>query len=595
MIARYTRPQMGRLFTDKYKFEAWLKVELAVCAAWAERGEIPNAAYQRIKKKARFRLKRIEEVEAKVHHDVIAFNTAVADYIGDDSAYFHRGLTSSDVVDTAQNLVLKEAGRLLEVGLGKLKYAMGVQALKYRHTPVIGRTHGVHAEPTTFGLKLLVIYDELARQEERLAAAIDGISVGKLSGAVGNFANIPLSIEELVLRKLGLQPAPVSNQVVQRDRHAAFICTLAGIGATLEKLSVQLRTGQRTEIGEVQEPFAAGQKGSSAMPHKKNPILLERVAGLARVLRGYAVTALENVALWDERDISHSGAERVIFPDACILVDYMLAKMLGIVENLVVHEEQMRHNIHLTHGLVFSQRVLLKLAAAGISREDAYDIVQRNAMQCWEDGTPLLEALTHDNDVRAVLSAAEINALFSLEPYLAHVDEIFGRVGLLKRERRIEPRGREGTGGGAAADDKAKMPQQNIEERPSDWYESSTIITEGRDKADETLGEADHQKRPARRTATRRRPKAKPAPPAKSAKKPTSKAKAKPAGDAKPATDASAQGTDSTAAKPAAGDAAPEKKKRRRGTRGGRRRKKTTSVDSVAPSHTDNDDDTYVD
>jgi adenylosuccinate lyase len=513
MIERYTRPEMGALFTEEHKFDTWLRVELAVCDAWAGQGAIPKAALDRIKRKARFELTRINEIESQVQHDLVAFTTAVGEHIGADSAFFHKGLTSSDVVDTAQSLVLKQAGQLIERGLLGLKTALGRQALTHKRTPVIGRTHGVHAEPTTFGLKLLVWYDELARHEERLGAAIDNLAVGKLSGAVGNFAHIPPEFEEAVLKQLGLQPAPVSNQVVQRDRHAQFVCALALLGATLEKMAINLRTLQRTEIGEAQEPFTAGQKGSSAMPHKMNPVLLERIAGLARVLRGYAVTALENVALWDERDISHSGAERVILPDACALADYMLSKMQGVIENLVVRPERMERNIYLTKGLIFSQRVLLALTEAGLPREAAYTIVQRNALRCWQDATPLLDALLADREVRDVLSAPQISALFALEPYLAHVERIFERVGLIdaaavKAEAPPQPVKAARGGRGRARRAPVAAPTlpppvesgavQNIAERPSDWYETAALTAKaGRtliDAPDETLGEAEHQR-----------------------------------------------------------------------------------------------------
>jgi adenylosuccinate lyase len=527
MIERYTRSKMGRLFTAKYRYDTWMRVELAVCEAWAERGEIPADAWKRIKKNANYKLKRINEIEEQVHHDVIAFNTAVADYIGEDSAWFHKGMTSNDVVDTAQCLVLKEAGQLIEEGLIRLRKTLGVRALEHKHTPVMGRTHGVHAEPTTFGLKLLVWYDELNRHEERLALAIDGLAVGKLSGAVGNFAHIPPDLEEKILRKLGLQSAPVSNQVVQRDRHAHFVMVLAGLASSMEKIAVNLRGYQRTEIGEVQEPFARGQKGSSAMPHKKNPILLERITGLSRVIRGYAVTALENVALWDERDISHSGAERVILPDSCILVDYMLDKLTTVIEGLVVRPEQMNRNIYLTKGLIFSQRVLLALTEAGMNREQAYTLVQRNAMRCWEDRSPLLDALLNDREVRGVLNAPQISALFTLDPFLAHVDRIFERVGLSdgrKSDGGIKPvqaarRGRGGRGGRGRDESKVRSEHivrselgnidsiavetgaiQNISERASDYYESSAVAlnrkgTGNKTIGDDTLGEAQHQKK----------------------------------------------------------------------------------------------------
>ena len=584
MIARYTRPEMGALFTDQFKYETWLKVELAVCKAWAERGEIPRDAHQRIQKKARFDVAEIDRIEAEVQHDVIAFTTSVAKYIGADSAWFHRGLTSSDVVDTAQSMVLKQAGRQIEDGLGKLRKIMGQLALEHRRTACIGRTHGVHAEPTTFGLKLLVFYEELGRHEERLAAAIEEISVGKLSGAVGNFANIPPQIEEQVLRELALRPEPVSNQIVQRDRHASFICTLANLGATMEKIAVNLRTYQRTEIGEIQEPFGKGQKGSSAMPHKKNPILLERITGLARVLRGYSVTALEDVALWDERDISHSGAERVILPDACIAADYMLAKLTHVVEHMEVRSERMKNNVMFTKGLVFSQRVLLTLTEAGMSREDAYLLVQRNAMRCWDEGIPLLDLLLRDPEVRKVLTPAQISAAFNLEPFFENVDYIFQRVGLLKGTAataaprtaakraparsgrppaRRTPTSHSAVTGGAV---------QNITENPEHYYEQ-TPITSNRppviDTVDETLGEAEHQKKRVRGEEAAPAAKRPRSPRSTAERAPARRSAAKTAPEAVPATVAEpAAPADGTAA-----DDTAVKKRRRRGTRGGRRKR----------------------
>ena len=642
MIERYTRPEMGELFTEQHRFDAWLAVELAVCEAWASAGAIPRQAVDRIKRKAKFSIARVNEIESQVQHDVIAFTTAVGENLGEDSAYLHKGLTSNDVVDTAQSMILKEAGQLLEKGLVALKDVVGRRALEHKRTPVIGRTHGVHAEPTTFGLKLLVWYDELARHEERLAAAIDNIAVGKLSGAVGNFAHIPPAFEEAVLKKLGLRPAPVSNQVVQRDRHAQFVCALAMLGATLEKIALNLRTYQRTEIGEVQEPFLPGQKGSSAMPHKKNPILLERVTGLARVLRGYALTALENVALWDERDISHSGAERVILPDACILTDYMLAKLAGVVDQLEVHAERMERGIYYTKGLIFSQRVLLALAEAGLSREAAYEIVQRNAMRCWQDNAPLLDALLADREVRAVLSPAQISALFDLEPYFAHVDEIFARVGLVEagageaaapKAAATRGRGRASAARGPAAPRTRRTPAapadqgavQNVSERPSEWYETASLVESKRKPAlsppDETLGEAEHQRamrkaRGARRSTStpagsrpgRSRSRVAAGPPAEKA--PAAGAAEPPAEEAKPA---SRRRRPAKKEAPPAADAAPAEKpdngaptngpataaeppkKRRRGSRGGRRHRKTVPGAPTPVTGPADDDDTYID
>jgi adenylosuccinate lyase len=578
---------MGALFADKHKFDTWLKVELAVCEEWARLGKVPKAAYDRIKRKASFRLPRIREIEDKVHHDVIAFTTAVGEHIGEDSAWFHKGLTSSDVVDTAQSIVLREAGELLEKGLEQLTDTVGKRALDFKLTPAMGRTHGVHAEPTTLGLKFLVWYDELGRHQERLAAAIASVSVGKLSGAVGNFAHLNPEFEERVLKKLGLHHAPVSNQVVQRDRHAEFICALAQLGATLEKIAINLRAWQRTEIGEVQEPFAPGQKGSSAMPHKKNPILLERITGLSRVLRGYAVTSLENVALWDERDISHSGAERVILPDACILADYMMFKLNDVVARLEVRERRLERNIYYTKGLIFSQRVLLALTEAGMSREDAYAIVQRNALRCWEDDTPLLDALMSDPDVRKAIDQRKLPGLFDLDPYLAHVDRIFDRVGLKikggKQTRRRKP--------APAAQPRTPTAQapvsggavQNIMERAEDYYESSHILAKGgkAEEGDETLGEAAHQKKRVRKSS-----------PKDPEKKPARRRRS----SAKPKTEKSETGDNKHEEPPK--EEAPEEKKdekkkpssRRR--RGGRR--KTGATGDRKPSES-NPDDTYVD
>lgn len=610
MIKRYTRPEMGALFTDEHRYQCWLEVELAACAAWAGAGEIPKAVHERIRKKARFSVKRIDELEATLHHDVLAFTTCVGESIGADSSFFHRGLTSSDVVDTAQSLVLKQAGQLIEAGLAGLKSAIGRRALEHKRTPCIGRTHGVHAEPTTFGLRLLVWYDELSRHEERLAAAIDGLAVGKLSGAVGNFAHIPPALEEDVLRRLGLQPAPVSNQVVQRDRHAHFISVLAGIGATLEKIAINLRSLQRTEIGEVQEPFHEGQKGSSAMPHKKNPILLERISGAARVLRGYSVTALENVALWDERDISHSGAERVILPDACILADYAIHKLAYVAENMTVRAQRMLDNIFFTRGLVFSQRVMLALTQAGLSREQAYGMVQRHALRCWEDGTPLMDALLNDREVRQSLSAQQITALFDLAPYMAHVDAIFERVGLRETARPAKAalaaaKPARGRGRSAKAEETPGLVRgksgtvdaivtggayQNISERPIDYMDSGELAAkralDSYDAPDETLGEAAHQKKAVRGKPRTAATAAKPRNRAAKAETPAAAAAPEPPAPEKtarrrsPAKAASAPTWPSEGPLPPApppaepADSEAVKKRRRRGTRGGRRHKK---------------------
>ncbi|MCX7988301.1 MAG: adenylosuccinate lyase, partial [Thermodesulfovibrio sp.] len=388
MIARYTRKEMGQIWTDENKFRKWLLVEIAVCEAWAELGKIPLDALEEIKAKADFDLKRIDEIEATVKHDVIAFLTAVAEKVGPVSRYIHMGLTSSDVVDTAQALQIRDAGELIMEDLKKLKELFKEKALKYKDTICMGRSHGVHAEPTSFGLRFALWYEETKRNMDRLASAIDRISIGKISGAVGTFSNMPPEIEEIALKKLGLKPEPVATQVVQRDRHAEFLSVLALIAAMIEKIAVEIRHLQRTEVLEAEEPFTKGQKGSSAMPHKRNPVGAENLSGLARLVRSNAFAAYENIALWHDRDISHSSVERVIIPDNCILVDYMLNRLYGIMKDLIVYPERMLKNIDLSYGLYNSQRVLLALVDKGLTREEAYKIVQSNAMQSWKEGIP---------------------------------------------------------------------------------------------------------------------------------------------------------------------------------------------------------------
>jgi adenylosuccinate lyase len=431
MIERYTRPEMGAIWTDENKFRKWLQVELAVCEVQAERGRIPKESFERIRERAKFDLKRIAEIEAEVNHDVIAFLTSVAEFVGPDSRYIHLGMTSSDVLDTANALLLKEAGELLVKDLLVLRDVLKRRALEFKDTPCIGRTHGVHAEPMTFGLKLALWYDETGRNLERLRAAIDTVSVGKISGAVGTFAHLEPEVEERACAKLGLSPAPVSNQIVQRDRYAQFVTTLAIVGASLEKFSTEIRALQKTEVLEAEEYFARGQKGSSAMPHKKNPITCERIAGLARLLRGYALTSMENVTLWHERDISHSSAERVILPDSTIALDYMLHKMIQIIDRLQVYPENMRRNLNLTRGVIFSQALLLLLAQKGLTREEAYRMVQKRAHSAWQAGLPLKEAVKQDEDFRRYLSDEDIERAFDLQYNLRHVDAIFRRAGLL--------------------------------------------------------------------------------------------------------------------------------------------------------------------
>ncbi len=430
MIPRYTRPEMGAIWSDENKFSVWLEIEILACEAQADLGIIPKDAVSVIREKAAFDVDRILEIEEEVKHDVIAFLTNVSEHVGAESRFIHLGMTSSDVLDTALAVQMKQSGELLLKGLQALSGTLELQARTHKSTVMVGRTHGIHAEPTTFGLKLALWYEENKRNTERLERSIDAIATGKISGAVGTYEHLEPSVEEYVCNKLGLNTEPVSTQVVQRDRHAEFISTLAIIGASLEKIATEVRHLQKTEVLEVEEYFAKGQKGSSAMPHKRNPIISERIAGLARVLRGNATAALENVALWHERDISHSSVERVIIPDSCILLDYMLAKTNDLIANLVVYPERMMENLNRTNGLVASQSVLLALAKKGMKREDAYRIVQRNAMQTWDNGTPFREMLGNDEEVTNVLTDEELDSLFDLKRSIRHVDTIFKRVGI---------------------------------------------------------------------------------------------------------------------------------------------------------------------
>jgi len=429
MIERYSRPEMKRVWTEESKFDKWLQVEIAVCEAWAEQGVIPGDAIPRIRK-ATCDLARIDEVLKETHHDVTAFLRSVSESLGDEGRFIHLGLTSSDVIDTALALQLVEAADILSKDIEELTAVLRQQALKHKHTIMMGRTHGVHAEPTTFGLKLALWVEEMRRNAHRLAEARKAISVGKISGAVGTHATVPLEVERIACARLGLEAAPVSSQIVQRDRHAQFVTTLAIIAGSLEKFATEIRSLQRTEILEAEEPFEPGQTGSSAMPHKRNPELCERVCGLARLVRGHAVTAMENIALWHERDISHSSTERIILPDSCLVVDYTLGVFTYIMKGLQVYPERMRENLELTKGLVFSQRVMLSLIGKGLSREQAYKIVQRNAMKSWKERGSFLGLLQHDTDVSKHLSKAELEGLFDYNYFLGHVDEIFQRVGL---------------------------------------------------------------------------------------------------------------------------------------------------------------------
>lgn len=430
MIERYTRPAMGRLWTDEHKYATWLRVELLALEAWADLGVVPREAVAEIRAKAAVDPARIAEIEARVHHDVIAFTTAVAERVGPAARWFHYGLTSTDVVDTALSVILVEAADLLIAGAGQLAQALREQALRHRDTVAMGRTHGVHAEPTSFGLKFALWYSEVQRALQRLQRAREVVRVGKLSGAVGNFAHIDPEVERRVCAGLGLEPAPVSTQVLQRDRHAEFVTTLAVVGGTLEKIAVEIRHLQRTEVREVEEPFHGGQKGSSAMPHKRNPEKCERISGLARVLRANALAAMENQALWHERDISHSSVERVILPDSTILLDYMLHLLTGIVRDLHVYPEAMAANLERTGGLIYSQRLLLALVEGGMTREDAYALVQELAMAAWQGGATFQERVLADPRVTGRLAPAVLQALFDPAYYLRRVGEIYRRLGL---------------------------------------------------------------------------------------------------------------------------------------------------------------------
>ena len=428
MIERYTRPEMGALWTQDAKYQAWLDVELAACRALAVRGQIPADALAEIEAKAAFDSTRIAEIELEVKHDVIAFLTSVAEHVGPSSRFIHLGLTSSDVVDTGFALQLKRSGVLLLEGMDRLYRALVKLAWKHKDTLMIGRSHGIHAEPITFGLKVAVWCAEAQRNRQRLVSAIAAVSAGMLSGAVGTFANIDPGVEDAVCAELGLTPELASTQVISRDRHAEFFGALAVIAGSIEKIAVEIRHLQRTEVLEAEEPFSAGQKGSSAMPHKRNPILSENLTGLARLLRGYAGMALEDIALWHERDITHSSVERVIGPDACIVMDFMFHRASGLLERLVVYPQRMLENLHKMHGLIFSQRVLLALTEKGMLREDAYRVVQRSAMQVWEANADFKSLLAADPQIQPYLNAQELMELFDLAYHTRNIDAIFARV-----------------------------------------------------------------------------------------------------------------------------------------------------------------------
>ena len=428
MIPRYSRPEMARLWSDENRFATWLEVEIAATEVLVGRGTVPKEALAAIKAKARFDVARIEEIEREVQHDVIAFVSCVAESVGPEGRWLHYGLTSSDVVDTALAILMRDACDLVRADFLDLMEAVRERAFRHKHAPMIGRTHGVHAEPMTFGLKMAVWHAELQRQLSRLDRARANIAFGKLSGAVGTFSHLPPEVEEAVCTRLGLLPAPASSQILQRDRHAEVMTTLALIAASLEKFATEIRNLQKTEVREVEEPFGSGQKGSSAMPHKRNPVGCEQVAGLARVVRANALAAMENVTLWHERDISHSSVERVIVPDSFLALDHMLARFTRIVKGMTVDEARMRRNLDLGRGLVFSGQLLLELTAKGMRREDAYRVVQSHAMEAWKSEGDFRQRVLADPEVRKVLSESEIEGVFRLERYLTHVDAVFDRV-----------------------------------------------------------------------------------------------------------------------------------------------------------------------
>ncbi len=431
MISRYSLPEMERIWNQQNRYECWLEVELAAAKAMHELGIIPDADWETINDKADFTPGRIEEIEAVTRHDVIAFLTNVAEYVGEPARWIHFGLTSSDVLDTATALQLKQSGELILTELHRLAETLKLKAREHRNTLCMGRSHGIHAEPTCFGLKFALWHDETQRNIKRLQEAIEVIATGQFSGAVGNYAHIDPRVEELACKYLDLKPVNVSTQVIQRDRHAQFLSELALIGTLIEKIALEIRHLQRTEVQEAEESFSKGQKGSSAMPHKRNPILSEQLCGLARLLRSNAHAALENNALWHERDISHSSVERVILPDSCILAHYMLNKCSSLIANLAVYPENMKANLELSHGLVFSQALLLHLVQKGISREDAYALIQGHAMHSWETGKPFMELILADSQITTLLPAGEIRDIFNYNRYLRHVDTIYKRCGII--------------------------------------------------------------------------------------------------------------------------------------------------------------------
>ncbi|WP_240376065.1 adenylosuccinate lyase [Bacillus piscicola] len=431
MIERYTRPEMGAIWTEENRFNAWLEVEIAACEAWAELGEIPKEDVAKIRENAHFDVERIKEIEAETRHDVVAFTRAVSESLGEEKKWVHYGLTSTDVVDTALSYLLKQANTILAKDMERFLTILKEKALEHKDTVMMGRTHGVHAEPTTFGLKLALWYEEMKRNMERFQAAAETVRVGKLSGAVGTFANIPPDVESYVCESLGLEAARVSTQTLQRDRHAHYISTLALIATSIEKMAVEIRGLQKSETREVEEFFAKGQKGSSAMPHKRNPVGSENMTGLSRVIRGHMMTAYENVPLWHERDISHSSAERIILPDATILLNYMLNRFGNIIKNLTVFPENMKANMEKTYGLIYSQQVLLTLINKGMAREEAYDLVQPKAMEAWEKGVPFRDLIENEPRITDLLTDEEITGCFDYRRHLKQIDVIFKRADLV--------------------------------------------------------------------------------------------------------------------------------------------------------------------
>ena len=433
MIERYSRPRMKKVWSDGNKYNKWLEVEIAACDAWAEAGVVPRQAIPKIKM-AKCNFKRMEEIFQDTHHDMTAFLGSVAESLGDEARFIHLGLTSSDVMDTALSMQIVEAADILLEDIRELIAVLAQRAIEHKYTLMIGRTHGIHAEPISFGLKLAIWVEEMRRNLQRLAEAKKAIAVGKISGAVGSYATVPPEVEQGACQKLKLAAAPVSNQILQRDRHAQFITTLAIIASSLEKFATEIRGLQRTEVQEVEEPFSIGQTGSSAMPHKRNPELCERICGIARLVRGFALTAMENIALWHERDISHSSNERITFPDACLIVDYALATFTAVLKGLIVNTKKMKKNMELSKGLIFSQRVMLALIDKGMGRQIAYELIQRNAMKTWKSSKSFLSLLKADQEITVALPQAELEALFDYQYYLRHVDEIFGRLGLTKSQ-----------------------------------------------------------------------------------------------------------------------------------------------------------------